>query len=331
MSLIEQLEKTASEVDKYILSILEGKPKILYEASSHLIRAGGKRLRPFLVIKSCEIFDCNIKKVIPAAAALELLHNFTLVHDDIMDHDLIRHGVPTVHAKYGIPLGIVAGDILFIKVFESIISGMQELKISKSTIIKVLELVVRSSIKVCEGQVRDLKMSSERRFYSIKTYLEMIREKTGSLFETACRVGSVIGGAKNEDQKAMAKFGRYLGIAFQLIDDTLGVAGDPKVTGKPVGSDLREGKKTYALLMAIQLANQDDKFKIQKVFGKKEAKQEEMDEALTIISKTGAVDKVRGKAQFYTDKAISILKRFPNSHSKETLLELTHFIVTRNL
>ena len=101
MSLIEQLEASASQVNDYIYSLLRGKPKVLYDASSHLIRTGGKRLRPFLVMKSCEIFDKDIKKAISAAAALELIHNFTLVHDDIMDHDLMRHNAPTVHAKYG--------------------------------------------------------------------------------------------------------------------------------------------------------------------------------------------------------------------------------------
>ncbi|MCP8304336.1 MAG: polyprenyl synthetase family protein [archaeon] len=331
MSLMEQLEATASEVDRYVLSLLKGKPRFLYEASSHLIRTGGKRLRPFLVIKSCEIFDSDVKKAMPAAAALELLHNFTLVHDDIMDRDLIRHGAPTVHAKYGVPLAIVAGDLLFAKVFESIVSGMQEMNMKESTIIRVLELMIRSSIKVCEGQVRDLKMSSEQRFYSVRTYFDMIREKTASLFETACRVGSIVGGARKDDERAMANFGRCIGIAFQLIDDALGVVGDPKVTGKPVGSDLREGKKTYVISLAIRLATDDDKLGIQKVFGKREVKQEEMDEALTIISKTGAVGKVRSEAQFYADRALSILKRYPDSPSKKALSELTHFIVTRNL
>ncbi|MCP8305763.1 MAG: polyprenyl synthetase family protein [archaeon] len=331
MSLMEQLEATASEVDRYVLSLLKGKPRFLYEASSHLIRTGGKRLRPFLVIKSCEIFDSDVKKAMPAAAALELLHNFTLVHDDIMDRDLIRHGAPTVHAKYGVPLAIVAGDLLFAKVFESIVSGMQEMNMKESTIIRVLELMIRSSIKVCEGQVRDLKMSSEQRFYSVRTYFDMIREKTASLFETACRVGSIVGGARKDDERAMANFGRCIGIAFQLIDDALGVVGDPKVTGKPVGSDLREGKKTYVISLAIRLATDDDKLKIQKVFGKREVKQEEMDEALTIISKTGAVGKVSSEAQFYADRALSILKRYPDSPSKKALSELTHFIVTRNL
>ncbi|MCP8316751.1 MAG: polyprenyl synthetase family protein, partial [archaeon] len=255
MSLIEQLEASASQVNDYIYSLLGGKPKVLYDASSHLIRTGGKRLRPFLVIKSCEIFDKDIKKAIPAAAALELIHNFTLVHDDIMDHDLMRHNAPTVHAKYGVPLAIVAGDVLFAKAFESIVLGMQETNMEESIIVRVLVLAVKSSIKVCEGQVKDFRMASGKRFYSKETYFDMIQSKTATLFEAACRIGSIIGGAGKEDEKFMANFGKYLGLAFQLVDDVRGIAGDPKLIGKPVGSDLREGKKTHVLSLALRLAN----------------------------------------------------------------------------
>ncbi|MCP8307624.1 MAG: polyprenyl synthetase family protein [archaeon] len=331
MSLIEQLEASASRVNDYIYSLLKGKPKVLYDASSHLIRTGGKRLRPFLVIKSFELFDKNIKKAIPAAAALELIHNFTLVHDDIMDHDLMRHNAPTVHAKYGVPFAIVAGDVLFAKAFESVVSGMQEMNMKESIIARVLELVAKSSIKVCEGQVKDLRMASGKRFYSKETYFDMIQSKTATLFETACRVGSIIGGAGKEDEEFMANFGKYLGIAFQLVDDVLGITGDPKLTGKPVGSDLREGKKTHVLSLALKLANDEDRIKIQKVFGKRKATKEEMDEALAIISKTRVANEVRNEAQFYANKALSILKRYPDSPAKRSLSESTNFIVARNL
>lgn len=331
MSLTEQLEASALQVNDYIYSLLKGKPKILYDASSHLIRTGGKRLRPFLVIKSFELFDKDVRKAIPAAAGLELIHNFTLVHDDIMDHDLTRHNAPTVHAKYGVPIAIISGDILFAKAFEAIVSGMQEMNIKQSVIIRVLELAVKSSIRVCEGQAKDLKMTSSKRFHSKETYFDMIRNKTAALFETACRIGSIVGNAEKKDEESMANFGRNLGIAFQLVDDLLGIAGDPKLTGKPVGSDLREGKKTLALSLALKLANDEDRIKIQRVFGKRKVTQEEMDEALMIISKTGVADKIRDEARFYANKAISILKRYPDSSARKSLSELTNFIVTRNL
>ena len=330
-SLIEQLEASASQVNDYIYSLLRGKPKVLYDASSHLIRTGGKRLRPFLVMKSCELFDKDTKRAVPVAAALELIHNFTLVHDDIMDHDPLRHNAPTVHVKYSVPLAIVSGDVLFAKAFESIASGMQEMNVEESIIVRILELVVKSSIKVCEGQVKDLRMASSKRFYSKETYFDMIQSKTAALFGTACKAGSIIGGAGKEDEKFMANFGKYLGIAFQLVDDVLGIAGDPKLTGKPVGSDLREGKKTHVLSLALELVKDEDRIKILKVFGRRKITQEEMDEALAVISKTRVADDVRDEARYYANKALSILKRYPDSPAKRSLSELTNFIVARNL
>ena len=330
-SLMEQLEASASQVNDYVYSLLRGKPKVLYDASSHLIRTGGKRLRPFLVMKSCELFDKDTKRAMPVAAALELIHNFTLVHDDIMDHDPMRHNALTVHVKYGVPLAILAGDVLFAKAFESVASGMEDMNIGENIIVRILKLVAKSSIKVCEGEGKDLRMALSKRFYSKETYFDMIQSKTAALFETACRAGSIIGGAGREDEKFMANFGKYLGIAFQLVDDVLGIAGDPKLTGKPVGSDLREGKKTYVLSLALKLANDEDKIKIKKVFGKRKTTQEEMDEALAVTSKTKVADEARDEARLYANKALSILKRYPDSPAKKSLSELTDFIVTRNL
>lgn len=331
MSLAEQLEASALQVNDYIYSLLKGKPKILYDASSHLIRTGGKRLRPFLVIKSFELFDKDVRKVLPVAAGLELIHNFTLVHDDIMDHDLMRHNAPTVHAKYGVPLAIISGDILFAKAFEAIVLGMKKVSIKENIIIRVLELAIKSSIRVCEGQAKDLRMSSSKRFYSKETYFNMIQSKTATLFEAACKAGSIVGDAGEKDERFMASFGRYIGIAFQLVDDLLGIVGDSRLTGKPVGSDLREGKKTLALSLALKLASDEDRIKIQRVFGKKKVTQEEMEEALKIISETKVADKVRDEARFYANKALSILKRYPDSPAKKSLSELTNFIVARNL
>ncbi|MGQ9718945.1 MAG: polyprenyl synthetase family protein [Nitrososphaerales archaeon] len=331
MNLMKELEATVAQVNHYIYPLLVGRPKVLYDASSHLIRTGGKRLRPFLTIKSFELFDDDVKRVLPAAAALEFIHNFTLVHDDIMDHDRIRHNAPTVHAKYGVPIAIVAGDVLFAKAFQSVVLGMRKMSIDESIIVRVLELAAESAIKISEGQAKDLKMASSKKFYSTKTYLDMIRSKTATLFEASCRVGSIVGGASREDEESMANFGKNLGIAFQLVDDVLGVVGDPRVTGKPVGSDLREGKKTQVVSLAIKLADDRGRVKIQGVFGRRKATQEELDEALAIIFKTGAADRVRDEARFYASEALLALRRYSDSPAKKSLSELMDFVVVRKL
>lgn len=331
MKFLEELEEIASRVDEYLFSVLKGDPRVLYDASSHLMRAGGKRLRPFLVVKSYEMFDQGLDKVIPVASAIELTHNFTLVHDDIMDNDLVRHGAPTVHAKYGIPLAIVAGDVLFAKAFETIVAGLRGAGVKERRIIRLVELMANSLVKICEGQVQDLKMASGKHFYSASTYFGMIQRKTAFLFEASCRAGSIVGGAGKRGEMLMAKLGRHLGIAFQLVDDVLGVVGDPKVTGKPVGNDLREGKKTYVISLAIKLASEEDRVKILRALWEKGATKGEIDDALVAITRTGAPKKVRMEASSYAQKAIGILGRFPDSPAKEALSELTNFIVTRKL
>src|SRR5690242_21811134 len=160
-SIRDELESNASEIKEFILSILEGEPKDLYQASAHYIISGGKRLRPFMVVKSCEMFGGSSKRALPAAAAVEMVHNFSLVHDDIMDNDDMRHSVPTVHKYYGMPLAILAGDILFSKAFEFLSDHGRARGISEKAICNMVSRVSSACIRVCEGQAADLQMASD--------------------------------------------------------------------------------------------------------------------------------------------------------------------------
>src|SRR5919197_167675 len=155
-SIKSELESYASTVNNFILAFVEGKPKELYHASSHYIRTGGKRLRPFMVIKGCEMLGGSAKQAMPAAAAVELVHNFTLVHDDIMDNDEMRHGTATVHRYYGMPLAILAGDILFSKSFQLITFNGRKVGISDSDIANMVDQLSRACIEICEGQASDI-------------------------------------------------------------------------------------------------------------------------------------------------------------------------------
>jgi geranylgeranyl diphosphate synthase type I len=324
------VQKVALKVNEYLNSLIDGYPKLLYDASSHLIKTGGKRLRPFLVIKSCELFGGDPSRAIPAAAAIELVHNFSLVHDDIMDNDHIRHGVPTVHVKYGMPTAIVAGDLLFAKAFETI-NKIGDRGVNDSIVNKATYLLAESSINICEGQALDYEMASKTNFHSTNSYIKMINKKTAVLFGTSCRIGSLIGGANLEQEKSIELFGRLLGIAFQLVDDVLGIGGDAKVTGKPVGGDIREGKKTYVISEALRLSKEDDKKNILTVFGKSNVSQEGIEKALASISKTGAAEIVRKQAESYAKKALEVLGRFPDNSVRKSLDELLNFIVSRNI
>src|SRR5919199_3148650 len=162
--IMEEIDSNASTVDEFILSHLEGEPKELYQASAHYIVSGGKRLRPFMTIKACEMLGGNSKRALPPAAAVEMIHNFSLVHDDIMDNDEMRHNIPTVHNYYGTPLAILSGDILFSKAFKLLVSEGRKVGHSENVISEMVSRLSHACICVCEGQATDVGMTLNRRF-----------------------------------------------------------------------------------------------------------------------------------------------------------------------
>lgn len=330
----DELETNASSVNQYILSLLEGDPIELYRASSHYIKSGGKRLRPFLVIKSSEMFGGNLRRALPAAAAVELVHNFSLVHDDIMDNDDMRHSVQTVHKHYGMPLAILAGDILFSKAFELLAVNGRAKGISEKAICEMVAKLSSACIQVCEGQATDVRMASMKDELSIDSpqYINMISKKTAALFELSCALGVL--SAPNSsaiDVERLSWFGRNIGIAFQLVDDLIGITGDPKLTGKAVGNDLREGKKTYPILLALRNAKGENRSKILKIFGRKNASASDLKEAVGTISTIGIDQEIRLAARTHIEKAVQSLADYADSEAKGALESSASFIVERSL
>jgi geranylgeranyl diphosphate synthase type I len=330
----DELESNASSVNQYILSSLEGDPIELYRASSHYIKSGGKRLRPFLLIKSSEMFGGNLRRALPAAAAVELVHNFSLVHDDIMDNDDMRHSVQTVHKHYGMPLAILAGDILFSKAFELLAVHGRAKGISEKAICEMVAKLSSACIQVCEGQATDVHMASMNDELSIDSpqYINMISKKTAALFELSCALGVL--SAPNSsaiDVERLSWFGRNIGIAFQLVDDLIGITGDPKLTGKAVGNDLREGKKTYPILLALRNAKGENRSKILKIFGRKNASASDLKEAVGTISTIGIDQEIRLAARTHIEKAVQSLADYADSEAKRALESSASFIVERSL
>ena len=326
----DELESNASSVNEYILSSLKGVPFELYRASSHYIISGGKRLRPFILIKSSEMFGGNLKRAMPAAAAVELVHNFSLVHDDIMDNDDMRHSVQTVHKYYGMPLAILAGDILFSKAFELLaIQGR-----ANGAICEMVARLSSACIQVCEGQATDVLMASANNEFSIDSpqYINMITKKTAALFELSCALGVLSApNSSAADVQNLSWFGRNIGIAFQLVDDLIGITGDPSLTGKAVGNDLREGKKTYPILLALRNAKGENKSKILKIFGRKNASVNDLKEAVRTISSLGIDREIRMAARTHVEKAVQSLADYVDSRAKRALESSSSFIVERNL
>ncbi|SKB38153.1 polyprenyl synthetase family protein [Daejeonella lutea] len=251
MHSIEQLQEI---VNRAIASTkYTQKPTELYEPISYLMELGGKRMRPVLVLLSTELFGGNVMKALDAAIGIELFHNFTLMHDDIMDKAPLRRGKPTVHAKWSESAAILSGDVMFVEAYKMMI------KVDDAILREVLDIFSATASGVCQGQQADMNFEN-REEVSVEEYLYMIKQKTAVLLAGSMEIGALIGGAEKDQAKLLHEFGENLGLAFQLQDDILDVYGDPEKFGKLVGGDILANKKTFLLIKAKELAN-DNKSK----------------------------------------------------------------------
>lgn len=300
------LQDYLESVEARIRSLVVGSPESLYRASSHLILAGGKRLRPLVLGIVATGYKAPVEAAVLAGASIEVLHNFTLVHDDIMDRDDFRRGVPTTHKLYGEPMAILAGDLLFAKSYQA------ALEISRTgagweKVVRILEILNWASITVAEGQALDMELS---RSWDVgeDLYLEMIYKKTSSLFIASALMGAILGDAPERDLELLRKCLKNSGIAFQVRDDILGLKGDPRVTGKPVLNDLREGKRTLAVIHAIRRASREERLFLEKVLGNREASEEDLQRAREIIEELGGVERAEEVLRAHVQEALEVLK-----------------------
>jgi len=328
--LSSQISESAEKVNSFIDKVvdIESEPQPLYRASRHIIEAGGKRLRPFLVLKSCKLVEGREEDAIPTAAALELLHTFTLIHDDIMDQDEKRRGVPTVHTRWGVAIAIVAGDLLFAKVYEAITNYTSTKHVTPKRILQVLKEISEATIALCEGQTLDI-MFENNETVSEEEYLKMIKGKTAALFETSARCGGILGGATKRQVEHLGEFGRYSGIAFQVIDDVLALTADEKVLKKPVGNDIREGKRTLIVVYALEKASKSQRKTILETLGNKDASPSRIRETIELIDSLGAIDYAKEVAEKAIERAKEALASFPASENREDLISLSDLIFAR--
>jgi geranylgeranyl diphosphate synthase type I len=320
--------QNTKRIDSFLLSRLKGEPRDLYKAASYLIEHGGKRLRPYMVIKSCELLGGNVKQAMPAAAAIEMVHNFTLIHDDIMDNDEVRHGVPTVHMKFGMPVGILTGDLLFSKAFEIISQPYPNT--SKEVSLALVSSLAKACRDVCEGQGLDISMALSKTIPSEGEYIKMVEKKTSSLFVASCSMGAIAADTTQEDVRRLSIFGKNLGIAFQIVDDLIGVIGDPKITKKPVGNDIREGKKSLPILLAIKIADRQEKKAILNAFGSPSVSKGGVEKAVETIKSLGIEKMIRQKAAYHSNTAKKSISSYKRPARRE-LLSLLDFVVKRSL
>ncbi len=240
-------------VEKHIQTMsIPDTPPELYEPVQYILSLGGKRIRPALVILSCDLFSGAVESALIPAVAIEVFHNFTLLHDDIMDRSELRRGSPTVHVKYNENVAILSGDVM------SILASRLINQSPGVVLNTVHDIFTRTAMQVCEGQQID--MNFEQRLTVGKDeYLEMIELKTAVLIAASLKIGAILGGSSQKDANDLYEFGRNLGIAFQLQDDLLDTYGDPEVMGKKLGTDIVDNKKTYLMIEALENAGQDQK------------------------------------------------------------------------
>ncbi|ACS34330.1 polyprenyl synthetase family protein [Thermococcus gammatolerans] len=335
--LFTRIRKLAGDVDKIILELVpEKEPKTLYDAARHYPLAGGKRVRPFVVLRATEAVGGDPEKALYPAAAVEFIHNYSLVHDDIMDMDELRRGRPTVHKVWGINMAILAGDLLFSKAFEAVAKA----KVDPDKKARILEVLVKTSNELCEGQALDIEFET-RDEVTVDEYLKMISGKTGALFDGSATIGAIVGTDNEEYIQALSKWGRNVGIAFQIWDDVLDLIADEKKLGKPVGSDIRKGKKTLIVSHFFQNASEDDKAEFLKVFGKyagdakgdalihDERVKEEVERAIELLKKYGSIDYAAQYAKDLVKEANEALKVLPESEARRDLELLAEFLVER--
>jgi len=307
---IKLYEAERVKINKILsLALKDRNPISLYEPGSYILNSGGKRLRPLLVLLSAKAVGGKFKDAYNAAAAVEMLHNFTLVHDDIMDNADKRRGRLTLHKKYDHNTAILAGDSLLSIAYEFL------LKDCNGNAKEVISSFTQGLIEVCEGQSLDTDFEL-RKNVSLSEYIMMIKKKTAAMAEMCCRIGALLGGGTKAQVNALGKYGLNLGIAFQIQDDLLDIIADEKEFGKTIGGDLVEGKKTFLFLEALEKSKGEDRKKLLKVIEKKGIRRNQVSGYKMIYEKLGVLDDARRKIKGYTQKALRSINSLSEENKK---------------
>jgi geranylgeranyl diphosphate synthase type II len=302
-------------IANYLESQYETKePKNLYDPIHYILGLGGKRMRPVLTLMSAEVFDADYKKALPAALAVEVFHNFSLIHDDIMDDAPLRRGNVTVHEKWDINTGILSGDAMLILAY-------QYFEQYEPAIFRELaKLFSKTALEVCEGQQWDVDFET-RTDVSIPDYLKMIQYKTAVLVAAAMKMGAIIAETSQENANLIYDFGLNLGLAFQLQDDYLDAFGNPETFGKQVGGDIIENKKTYLYLKSLEFASSDQANKLVDLFSIHPNDSSDKIEAVKeIFVATGAAQETKNAIQDFTYKAFDTLQNISIDNYKKEIL-----------
>jgi geranylgeranyl diphosphate synthase type II len=300
---------------------LPKEPHNLYSPNEYFLQIGGKRLRPVLLLLATDLFEGNVDKALPAALAIEYFHNFTLIHDDVMDHAPTRRGFQTIHEKYNLNTAILSGDVLLVKAYEML--G----RIPAANFHKIFSIYTKTAIEVCEGQQYDIDFES-RAIVTHEEYIEMIRLKTSVLLAASMQIGALLGNATDEDAKLLYSYAENLGIAFQIQDDILDCYGDEALVGKQPGGDILQNKKT---LLMIEAMKYNDVQLLQFIHNKDIKSSEKIDGVLEIFEKYNIKSFALEQRDYFVNKSLSVLKDINLPDTKKNILKsLVEHLVVRN-
>lgn len=318
--LLDIIEKSLSE-----LGYAEQEPRALFEPIGYTLSLGGKRVRPLLCLLACRLYSDNIATALPIARALEVFHNFTLLHDDLMDKSPIRRGQPTVYRKWNDNTAILSGDAMSIEAYRSL-EGIE----NPQLLFKVLPFFNKMSIEICKGQQYDMDFE-EREHVSVAEYIEMIRLKTAVLLGAALRLGALAAGAYDSDAQILDEVGQALGLAFQIQDDYLDVYGDEKTFGKPIGGDIMNGKKTLMLLYTQAKLEREDRAELDRLMQLgQEHKEERISGVRRLYDKAGTPIYAQHEIERLTQEALTKLRGLGLKQERlEPLYQLFDKLTTR--
>ena len=302
-----------------------GKPAIVYAPLRHTLLSGGKRLRALLVLLGCNAVGGTDANALSAAVAVECLHNFTLIHDDVMDRSPVRRGRPTVHAKWNDAVAVLAGDQLMSLGYQVLLGAGRNGK-NGLGVERILTVYTHAYRDVCEGQGFDLEFEG-RRAVTMREYRKMIDLKTARVIAAAAEIGALAGGGKPAEVRSLRAYGRRLGLAFQIRDDELDVTGNQEEFGKKIGGDIARGKKTYLLVKAMEKARGKDAALLRKVAAGRGARL--VAQARSVYERTGAIDAARREIAKLTRGAKSALRTLPASPGKAILMDIADRLADR--
>lgn len=317
MELLSDIKSDLKIVEKQLAEYVRSSSPMLTTASLHLFKAGGKRLRPAFALLAGKCCGGTLEQLLPLAVALELIHMASLVHDDVVDNSLTRRGIPTVKAQWGDKVSLHTGDYLFAKSL---------LLIAQYENFRIAKILADVSVEMCLGEIQQIVTSFDLN-QSLRDYFYRIKRKTAMLISASCQLGAVASNADPVLERSLAKYGHYLGMAFQITDDILDIIADEGELGKPVGSDLRQGIITLPTIYALKHSREAEE--LAAIISNRQKKEEDIARAIQIIKESGAIEYSFKVAQAYINKAKNELRHVPSLEHREILTHLADFVQVR--